>query len=169
MELVLIMARCWLQKTGTIKRGVDSSEYKSLVWLGPPANVASKLADIANKTFSRQILSLGQYYPYIDKWHWSDQEFEQFIDNLELTYSPPIIARFKDPYQNVLSFFKKWIFDSYSSILLTKKVFEGYKAQCPDEESVKKGWWKPRKAKVGGYSGLIYEGDIYFTFGEELR
>ena len=36
-------------KTGIIKQGKENSPNKSLVWLGKPANVASKLTDIANK------------------------------------------------------------------------------------------------------------------------
>ena len=155
-------------KTGTIKRGIDSSEYKSLVWLGRPANIASKLADIANKSFSKTKIRVGQYYPYINDWHWSEHEFEEFFDSLELTYSPPIIARFKEPYQNVLSFFKTLVYESYPAILMTKKVYEGFKRSCPYEESIKKRWWKARKAEVAGYKEIIYGSNIYFTFGEKL-
>lgn len=36
-------------KVGTIKQGSENSQYKSLVWLGNAANIASKLTDTANK------------------------------------------------------------------------------------------------------------------------
>ena len=36
-------------KVGTIKQGKENSQYKSLVWLGNAANIASKLTDVANK------------------------------------------------------------------------------------------------------------------------
>ncbi|HKS18791.1 MAG TPA: adenylate/guanylate cyclase domain-containing protein [Bradyrhizobium sp.] len=40
-------------KTGIRRRGVEQANYRNLVWLGRPANVASKLTDQANK--------LGEY------------------------------------------------------------------------------------------------------------
>jgi adenylate cyclase len=155
-------------KTGTIKRESDSYEYKSLVWLGQPANVASKLADIANKRFFRTKVRLEQYNPFTYQWHTTQQELEEFFDSLELTYSYPIIARFREPYWNVLRFFKTLVYNSYSPILMTKAVYDGFSNSCPQEESVRGKWWKPRKVKVGGYNGIVYQGGVFFTFGKEL-
>jgi len=36
-------------KTGIRRHGVEQANYRNLVWLGRPANVASKLTDVANK------------------------------------------------------------------------------------------------------------------------
>lgn len=41
--------RMLVTKVGTISRTEDHGNYKDLVWLGKPANVASKLTDQANK------------------------------------------------------------------------------------------------------------------------
>ncbi len=155
-------------KTGTIKRGTENSEYKSLVWLGQPANVASKLADIANKQFFRSKVRLEHYNPYTYQWHSTQQELEEFVDSLELTYSYPIIARFKEPYWNVLRFFKTLVYNSYSPILMTKAVYDGFSNSCHQEESVRGKWWKPRKVNAGGYNGIVYQGGVFFTFGKEL-
>ena len=155
-------------KTGTVKRGTDSSEYKSLVWLGRPANVASKLCDVANKRFSRTKVQVGQYYPYIDKWHWSEHELEEFFDSIELTYSPPMIAQFKEPYSNILSFFKTLASVNYSPILMTKRVYDGFRKSSPSDESVTKRWWRPRNVHVAGYSGIVYEGSVIFKSAERL-
>lgn len=46
-----------IAKTGTIKKGKENEFYKSLVWLGTPANIASKLTDKANKYSTRSILA----------------------------------------------------------------------------------------------------------------
>lgn len=156
-------------KTGTIKRGIGSSEYKSLVWLSQAANIASKLADVANKTMSRTIVKLGQYYPFISEYSWIDLEIDDFFDNLQSTYSWPIIARFKEPYRNVFSFFKTRAFKHYPAILMTKSVYNGYKAACPQDDSVRKRWWRPRKISEVPTSGVIYGGDVIFTFGRELN
>ncbi|MGD7046150.1 adenylate/guanylate cyclase domain-containing protein [Jeotgalibacillus proteolyticus] len=41
--------RMLVSKGGIIKNGDKNAPYKSLVWLGKPANIASKLTDLANK------------------------------------------------------------------------------------------------------------------------
>jgi len=155
-------------KTGTIKRGTESSEYKSLVWSGTPANIASRLADIANKRFSRSKVQLGQYYPYIDHWHWTEQELEEFFDSLELTYSPPVIAQFKPPYWNVLGFFKTLVYTTYSPIVMSKKVYDGFRISCPNDRSVREKWWKPKKVNLAGYKDIVYQGSVFFNSGKEL-
>jgi len=38
-------------KAGVRRAGQDNADYKSLVWLGRPANIASKLTDAANQTY----------------------------------------------------------------------------------------------------------------------
>jgi adenylate cyclase len=45
-------------KTGVRRHGYERPNYRALVWLGRPANVASKLTDLANKTthYSRDIV-----------------------------------------------------------------------------------------------------------------
>jgi len=78
-------------KCGTIKQGSENANYKSLVWLGKPANIASKLTDAANKpatSYTKQGLRVGYYYKYIKDWHWFFQNVNEFVDSLEITYSP---------------------------------------------------------------------------------
>lgn len=42
--------RMVVTKTGVRRHGYERHNYRSLVWLGRPANIASKLTDLANKT-----------------------------------------------------------------------------------------------------------------------
>ena len=53
--LELIMEKCTFIKTGIIKQGKEASSYKNLIWIGRPANIASRLTDIANKELSETI------------------------------------------------------------------------------------------------------------------
>jgi hypothetical protein len=154
-------------KVGTIKQGKANPEYKSLVWLGRPANIASKLADIANHSYYRPVVRVGKYFPLTDVWHWSDKEIHDFFNSLEMTYSYPIIAQFKEPY--IQSFFKSFISYSYSPILITDRVYNGFRQNCPTEPSIVNRWWKVRKVSISGYSGTVYEGDIHFTFAKSLE
>ena len=59
--------RMLVTKTGVRRQGVEQHNYKSLVWLGRPANIASKLTDQANKstTYSRTVVvEARQKYTY---------------------------------------------------------------------------------------------------------
>jgi adenylate cyclase len=50
-------------KTGMRRHGFEQTNYRNLVWLGRPANVASKLTDIANKpTETASITSVSVAY-----------------------------------------------------------------------------------------------------------
>lgn len=51
-------------KAGIIKNGQENSNYKSLVWLGPPANIASKLTDQAGKKQFRWSPTVNDYVSY---------------------------------------------------------------------------------------------------------
>jgi adenylate cyclase len=153
-------------KTGTIKKGSERSEYRSLVWLGTPANVASKLTDIANKSIPRSVINIGKHYPFTNQWTWHEKEIEEFFEGLEMTYSQPIIARFKEPF--VQSFFRSITYQTYKPILLTEAVYRGFVRECPDDPSIREKWWQGRKISVEGYDGMVYEGDIIFRFGRDL-
>jgi adenylate cyclase len=156
-------------KVGTIKRGTEtaSGEAKSLVWLGRPANVASKLADIANKRTSRLKINVGYKNPVTNEFYWREKEVEEFFDGLELTHSTPMIARFKE--WGIFSFLKTVGYESYSTILMTKAVYDGFRRANPQEQSVISGWWKPRRVNISGYAGTVYEGAVFFKFGEEIE
>lgn len=56
-------------KVGIIKKGVENTANKSIVWLGRPANVASKLTDRANRTTYNSVPTIqeGFHYPNIDE------------------------------------------------------------------------------------------------------
>lgn len=45
----------YVHKTGIIKQGKEASSYKNLIWIGRPANIASRLTDIANKELSETV------------------------------------------------------------------------------------------------------------------
>jgi len=154
-------------KVGTIKHGSSNPDYKSLVWLGPPANIASKLADMANKSFSRPVVNVAKWYPWRSDLDWTEKEIDEFFDGLTMTYSYEKVAQFKEPF--IWSFFKSVAYKSYSAILMTKRVYNGFKQSCPNEQSIVNRWWKPRKINISGYHDIIYEGSVYFTFVEKLQ
>lgn len=153
-----------IAKAGAIRRGSETEFYRSLVWLGNPANVASKLTDIANKTTTSYISGIcqGNYYKFTEEWLWLDKTYDEFIDDLEVTYSRNL--RHKDEYFN--TFFRKnldYCTTSASPILMTQAVYEGLKKAHPDDKSIQEGWWKEQSLNVKDYNGTIFGGDVIFT------
>lgn len=155
-------------KCGTIKYGNKSSSYKSLVWLGKPANIASKLTDSANKLASYTTvngLNVGFHYKYTDKWIWLFKTPEELVENIEFSYISPNM-RYKD--DNFKSFFAttntKCNYDSTPPILITDSVYKGFKKNNPEEASIKNNWWKKQSRKMPDYSGSVYGGDITYEW-----
>ena len=66
-------------KTGIRKKQEEQSEYKSLVWIGNTANIASKLCDFANKPWDSTIFKITfEYF-----------SFEEVLNDIKPpTYSP---------------------------------------------------------------------------------
>lgn len=152
-----------IAKAGVIKRGNEHSASRQLVWLGRPANVASKLADEANKylSWTTPTVCEGYYYQYIKEWHWLEIPIEDFVNKLQKTFSPTI----KHPDQNFSTFFrsKDHQHRSLPPILMTQSVFDGFKSSSPNDESITKNLWSKQSLEVPGYKGVIYGGNVSFT------
>ena len=158
-----------ITKAGAIRQGAEKEFYRSLVWLGKPANIASRLTDIAFKTetYTVQSIHQGNYYPYTKKWVWLDKTYGQFLDELEVTHSRNL--RHKEEYFH--SFFKTVLgpySKSHSPILMTKAVYDGLKTAHPEEEAITEEWWTTNDIEIKDYTGDIYGGDIIFTSVKEI-
>ncbi|MFL7940823.1 adenylate/guanylate cyclase domain-containing protein [Priestia megaterium] len=161
-------------KAGIIKQGVDNTSYKSLVWLGSPANIASKLTDVANKKDAKIVKTVtptvreGHQYPQ-DKGEWTWFEFtqEEFLKE-----------RIKPHYTGVINHVNKYFKSFYASsttstktttqstppILMTSQVFNEFKKLHPDRDCIKQELFKKQSSiDVPSYSGDIYGGDVIFT------
>jgi adenylate cyclase len=159
-----------ITKSGAIKQGAEKEFYRSLVWLGRPANVASRLTDLAYKkeTYTTPSISQGNYYKHIDEWSWQDKTYDQFLDDLEVTYSKNL--RHKD--ENFSSFHKsiKGPFSSKNNpILMTKAVYDGFKSSCPNDNSIINSWLTKKDINVKDYTGDVYGGDVIFTQVKEIE
>lgn len=87
-------------KCGTIKHGQENPNYRSLVWLGKPANIASKLTNAANKTSTNRTvdgLHIGLHFRNINEWSWLFQTPTEFVQNVEFSYISPDM-RYKNEY-----------------------------------------------------------------------
>jgi class 3 adenylate cyclase len=146
-----------ITKVGIIKRGSENTSNKSLVWLGPPANIASKLADNANKTISMPGINEGFYYPLLNNMVWLNTEVNSFVNKLSYTFSPYI----KHENNYFSSFLKTDITYSYEPILVTEQVYAGYKKNNPYAPAIINNWWKIQN-NISDYAGRVYGADIIF-------
>lgn len=155
-------------KTGIVRRGDNNAVSKSLVWLGRPANVASKLTDKANKAttkLSKQV-SVGLHYPAINEWVWREESVDKFFSRLKSNVDGTLA--YEEQYFSACFLGERIDHESAPAILMTKAVFDGFKREAPDEESIKRGWWRKIAVTVSGYSGEVYGSGTYFTAVEGM-
>ena len=144
-------------KAGMPKRGSEHEEHQRLIWLGLPANNASRLTDQANKEYKevrykikamvRRWLLPGQqsvlHHPYEtrDMTIPADKIVEDVL--ADRIHHATICERDEDK-------------GSFPSILISKDVYDGYKRECPGCNSIKEGYWKKLDAKIRDVSFDVY-------------
>ena len=147
-------------KVGLIRRGNVSSSYHDLVWLGRPANVASKLADQGNKVVPRRVVQEGHHYRFLKDFSWVDVDMETFLGRLK-PISLTNTLEHSNPNFFAFTFATRLIRNE--PILVTESVFKGFTSEHPTDDVVTGNYFKPQSLKVPGYSGTIYGGDFWFT------
>lgn len=156
--------RMLVTKTGFRRNGVQRANYRNLVWLGRPANVASKLTDIANKkgeNIDLVVVRTAYAQNMFADWVWYDEYPHNFVKNLDVTAGK---VSHKNPYYQSHYISE----ESYETrpdtppILMTMPVYNGFKAARPDDATIKNGWFKKVAVEVSGYTGDVYGGDVHF-------
>lgn len=162
-------------KAGAIRRGSETEFYRSLVWLGRPANVASKLTDVASKPLPRGTsgqLDVLRMQAAIPSWripspgslatdyYWHRESYRDFI--LSLVVASGAI-RHRDPYfRDIADVPPTSTTYQPKGLLVTKSVYDGYRAVIGDE-AIKKEGWTTQGVVVAGYDGTVYGSDAVFT------
>lgn len=164
-----------VSKGGIIKNGKENAPYKSLVWLGKPANIASKLTDNANKNVeNRERLNVG-YFHIIDKRNGYDTyylSFEKFFSNnyiskYNMIQQPDLFGELTWFHSSRISAFpsiKSVNATSHvktSEILMTEQVYNNYKEKNPEAAGVTNEWWT--KVNLDSIDEEVYGGNVIFT------
>jgi adenylate cyclase len=152
-------------KTGFRRRGYEQHNYKNLVWLGRPANVASKLTDIANKRaegFDAEVVCVG-YAAGLSGIRWQNEWPSSFAKNLRHT----ILTGFSHTNPNYVNHYMATEYletrAATPPILMTEPVYRGLIAAHPTVDYVTNGWFEPVTVEVPGYSNAVLGGDVTFT------
>ena len=149
-----------VMKVGIQKKGAENDDNKGLVWVGYPANFASRLTDCANKEFTDVVYNVdGEFYELslltwpleecpFGEYHRKQKKFteeelssklrvSQYSQNLELPSCRKVYS------------IKKSIVDyRYKPILLSDKVYQEFAKVQPNSNSIKNGWWKKEKRRI---------------------
>lgn len=157
-------------KTGAIRRGAETEFYRGLVWLGRPANVASRLTDLANKSFSKikhKVHKASANNPTnTSEWVWHQMSASKFLDQLEHKYPNKIVST--DPRHANFFSTKYKEYWSYKPILMTADFYRGLATECPENESIKNGWITKSSKTILEYDDYLCEADVIFTESQKL-
>ena len=163
-----------VMKVGTRTKGAENDDNKGLVWVGYPANFASRLTDCANKEFT-------------DTYYYIEGDFYEFnLFNTPIRWNP-IFGMPSDYYRKTKKFTaeefaSKISFDGhnidlsscrkvysierkeekykYASILLSDNVYQEYAKVKPTPNDIKYNFWKKEKRKIRDISYDIWGGNI---------
>jgi adenylate cyclase len=152
-------------KTGIRRHGAAQQSYRSLVWLGRPANIASKLTDNANKeeeTIDLVIVNVaylrGGQLVYFE-------EIPHLLVN-SFTYDPlRRLMVHRDPtFHSFHTITRKHVTKAATpSILMTKRVYDGFRQARPNAPCLANGWFAPVNLRIPGYTEQAYGGNVIYT------
>jgi adenylate cyclase len=154
-------------KVGTEKKGDENANYKNLIWVGYPANRASRLTDIANKKIEETYFIVQQIglkrNPLSDK-------FESAIVNREYT-NDELVEFLSHADKNTVwldknfeGFQKKNRTKIYQPILISKTVFDEYKKANPEANDIKNNWWQIQPKEIKNITEEIYGVELTWKF-----
>lgn len=154
-------------KTGVRRHGSAQQSYRSLVWLGRPANVASKLTDNANKpqetfevtwvraAFNSTLLGSLRYERIAP--HDFVKQFGPRNAGGVIPHNNPLFHSFTTETETVV--LKK----ATPPILMSKRVYDGFKAACCTAPELAKGWIKLVPHNFPDVPDQVYGADIFYT------
>lgn len=150
-------------KVGKIKKGAANQDYKNLVWIGRPANMASRLCDNANKEvqmfkveYRKLMPVMGLLAPQsILSGKFEFREVTEYMTAEQLT---ELIS--KIGLSNIHLIIKEGMPEKRKPILVSKDVYDGYKKACPEADSIKNHWWHEDNKYIRDVDFKVYGADI---------
>ena len=151
-------------KVGVEKHGTENSDNKNLVWIGAPANMASRLCDNANKDVQmfkvvhtvrqKRVSILGVpisvYEPQYERINMTDSlTADQFTELI-----------MKDGLRNVVSIEKFGPPEKRKPILISSRVLEGLKKSCPNDDTLVNKLWEEDSRHIRNVDFKVYGSDL---------
>ena len=158
-------------KTGVRRRGAENHSYRNLVWLGRPANVASKLTDLANKppenlpykTVSAGYIRNALAISTPANMNWQEYDLVTFLGQFSVEPFSNKMVHFNPNFRTCfLNDRTLTMRPKTEPILMTKAVWDGYCVAKPDANIVKEGMFQPITLQVPGYNGPVFSGNVIY-------
>ena len=170
--------RMRVMKVGIVKNGDENDDNKGLVWIGYPANYASRLTDCANKEFVDIVYKVDAcfYYknyfegsPYWKRasgWYRETKELttEELAESLGVQQNGVGTTLASSKFINVQSIQRVENKYTYPSILLSEAVFNGYKKEQPNGIDIEKEWWKEQARRIRDIDFKVLGADLFWVF-----
>lgn len=170
-------------KVGIQRNGTENGENKGLVWVGYPANLASRLTDVANKTIEDDYYEVIRYPINPRAIKPAFPALAGILGNntydptapLHLNHTEKVkltVDEFADSFRHldngslftvggkIIKFEKKKREHKFPPILLSEAVFKGYKAAAPNALDIKNDWWKEQDYPIKNIKGKVYGKDL---------
>ena len=153
-------------KVGKIKKGATNQDYKNLVWIGRPANMASRLCDNANKevqmfkvVYRKLIPKMGLVAPMSVLG--GKYEYRQVTKVMTAEELTEIISQ--TGLDDIITISKEGGPEKRDPILVSKEVYDGYKNACPDVASIKNHWWHEDNKYIRNVNFKVYGTNIIWN------
>lgn len=160
------MGKMLATKTGIRRHGYEQQNYRSLVWLGRPANVASKLTDAANKPEESVIIPTAEVLRQmtllgIPTWQeaWWPAVMNGFQHSIlgGWSHNDPSLC-------GVRAVDQKFVLKPATPpILMTDDVYAAYKAARPQDKIIVENLLRSIPITVSGYDRMVYGGDVIWS------
>ncbi|MBD8002577.1 adenylate/guanylate cyclase domain-containing protein [Phocaeicola faecium] len=147
-------------KVGIERKGDENTENKGLVWVGKPANFASRLTDFAGKTVEDEFYDVTgdfhHYNPFVIPPFFSKPHDEWYKERKKLTAEQFAHELCYSNIRNISSLEKKTESYKYSSILISDKVHKEYIKQRPQESK----HWKQETREIKDISYRVWGANL---------
>lgn len=164
-----------VMKVGVQKKGAENDDNKGLVWVGYPANYASRLTDCANKEFTDiSYLVDGIFYEYNyfqsppfgrpSGYYRKKVKFTAEELASKITHSTGNTIRLT-ACNNVFSIEKKEEKYTYKPILLSDIVYKEYAKADSEANDIKDGKWQKETRKIKDIDFDVWGRDIKWNLG----
>lgn len=170
-------------KVGIHRRGDEAIENRSLVWTGNPANIASRLTDVANKTIAEDIFRVtrnkinpraikplvdltpifggSSYYDpnapfYLEEVETVDLTTEEFANSIR-SFSGGNLHMTGG---NFIKFEKRNRTKIFFPILMTNSVYEGFKNANPTRKDIRENYWIQETDSIKNVTQKVFGGNV---------
>ena len=142
-------------KVGIDRRDDEKQENMNLVWVGYPANYASRLTDVANKKVTEQyrITGVPVGSRLVTKQMFSKDELLAHLHSNGNGLVPLL-------YQTASQI--EPVEHKFNPILVSETVYNGYATVCPKAQSIVKNWWRLENYPIKDIDYKVYGADVFW-------